>query len=66
MIGDISPKVTAGAGIHTGDQHELRGKSEAGAGPGNGHNPIFQGLTQHFQHSALELGQFIQKQHSPV
>jgi hypothetical protein len=54
--------VAAGAGIHRGDQLEFGRKFGMAGGAGNMHTAGFQRLAQGFQHLAVELGQFIEKQ----
>ncbi len=66
VIGDAGAEIAAGTGVHGGDEHEFRGKSEALGGAGDGDDAILQGLAQHFQHAALELRQLIQKQHAAM
>lgn len=55
-------EVSARAGIHRRDHHELTGKSEFAGGPGDGHLPVLQWLTQDFEGGAPELRQLIEKE----
>ena len=54
--------VTAGAGIHGGDQHKRRRKGRRARCPADGYLAVFERLAQPFQAGTLELRQFIQKQ----
>ena len=58
--------VAPGAGIHGGDELETGGEFGLVSGPGDGDMAVFQGLAQDFQHFAVKLGQFVQKQHAVV
>lgn len=62
----LIPEVTAGTGIHGADQHKFRREREHRPGPGHGHFPVFQGLTQHFQGAFGKLGHLIQEENPPV
>lgn len=57
-------KKAARAGVHRRYQLEPRGKAHLVTGPGDDDLPTFQGLAQHLQHLAVELGQLIQKQYA--
>ena len=57
-------KIAAGAGIHRRHQLEARREAHLVAGPGDNDLPAFQGLAQHLQHLAVELGQLVQEQHA--
>ena len=52
-------KVTAGAGVHGGDEHELGGEAHAAVAAGDGDAAIFERLTQCFENGAGELGEFV-------
>lgn len=55
--------ITAGAGVHCGDQHDVGGEGQAAHRTADRDRAVFQRLTQHFQCPPIELGQFIQEQH---
>lgn len=58
--------VAARAGVHRGDQLEMRGEVGLPRGARNGDAARFQRLAQHVQHIARELGELVEKQHAPV
>lgn len=55
--------ITARAGVHRGDQHDVGGEGQAAHRTADRHRAVFQWLTQHFQRSPIELGKLIQEQH---
>ncbi|KAF4529881.1 hypothetical protein B566_EDAN018180, partial [Ephemera danica] len=64
--GGLRTQVTAGTGVHGGDELEARRKLRLVRGAGNGDAPAFQRLAQGLERMALEFGQFIQEQHAAV
>jgi len=54
-------EVTAGAGVHGGDEHELGGEAYAAVAAGDGDATIFERLAQCFENSAGKLREFIEK-----
>jgi hypothetical protein len=54
--------VTAGAGVHGGDQLEGSREGERAVRAADGDDFIFDGLAHHFQNARAELGQLIQQQ----
>ena len=56
------PSKSAGAGIHRGNQHQVRRKSHAAHRSGNRHTGFFQWLSKHFQSASIEFRQFVEKQ----
>ena len=52
------------AGVHGRNQLETRRKTHAILRPGNHNKAAFHGLSQDFQHLAIKLGEFIEKQHA--
>lgn len=49
-------QVAAGTGVHRGDQLETRGEAHAVVGASDHDLAAFQGLPEHFEHLAIELG----------
>src|SRR5690606_18962808 len=56
-------KVPAGAGGHSRDQHEIRGKGESACSSTDSNCVLFKRPPQSFQDMTLELGQFVEKEH---
>ena len=54
--------VTAGTGVHGGDQHKIRGIIHGVSRPADGDFAVFQRLAHHFEHRPLVFGQFVQEQ----
>ena len=61
---EIAPQIPARARIHRGDEHELRREPHALEASSNIDRTIFEWLAQDFEHSAFELGQFVEKQNA--
>src|SRR4029453_7956145 len=59
-------KIAAWAGIHRGDQHELRGDSDAARSPRDGDFSIFDWLAHYLQCRSLEFRQLIEKENTVV
>jgi hypothetical protein len=59
-------EIATGTGVHGGHQHKARWILNTELTARYCHVPIFQRLTHHFQHGALEFRQFIQKQNTVV
>ena len=62
----VAPRVgavTAGTRIECGDEHEVRRVRGGGQGAADRHPPIFERLPQYLERAAIELGQFVKKQH---
>ena len=57
-------QMPAGTRVHCRDQLELGGKFGLPSGARNVNAAVFQRLTQRFEHAAIELRQFVQKQHA--
>ncbi|MNT50589.1 hypothetical protein D3C72_1875150 [compost metagenome] len=60
------PEVAARAGVHRRDELEAGGEVGVAGGAGDGDAAGFQRLAQDFQHSAVELRQFVEEQHAVV
>ena len=52
----VRARISAGTGIHRGDQHEPAGKYDVRGGAGNRDAPVLDGLPQRVQHAPFELG----------
>src|SRR5690606_10932175 len=59
-------EIAAGAGVHGGDQLEAGREAHLVARPGDHDLATFQGLAKGFQHLAVELRQFVEKEHPLV
>jgi hypothetical protein len=59
-------QVAARAGVHGGHQHEAGREGGRVEGARDGHLAGLQGLAQHLQAAAVELGQFVEEQHAVV
>lgn len=59
---DVRAVVAAGAGVHGGDHNEVGGKAERALGAGDGDGAFFEGLADHFEDVALELGEFVEEE----
>ena len=59
-------EITAGTGIHRGDQLEARRIFHLQRGARDRHHAAFERLAQALEHAAIELGQFIEKQHAAM
>jgi hypothetical protein len=60
------PEVTAGAGVHGGDQGEAGGEGKGGDGPGQGHEAVLQRLAERLEGVPAELGQLVEKEDAVV
>src|SRR5690606_8241456 len=58
--------IPARAGVQGGNEHEIRGERGAGESAGDRHRAVFEGLAHDFERAAIELRQFIEKQHAVV
>jgi hypothetical protein len=56
----------AGAGIHRGDEHEVRRVGDGRLRTRDRHDSVLDRLAQHFQHLLAELRQLVQKEHTPM
>ena len=52
--------------VHCGDQHEVGRERRGALGPAYGDDFIFDRLPQYFERRMPELGEFIEKQNTPV
>jgi len=59
-------EVTAGAGIHCGNEHELGGKRDTPSRARHSNFPILKRLAHYLQRRSFKLRQFIQKQDAIV
>src|SRR5947209_20059801 len=59
-------KTAAWARIHRGDQHELRGESDAARSTGDGDFCVFDRLAHYLQCRSLEFGQLVEKENPVV
>ena len=59
-------EVAALAGIHGGDEHEIRWKCEGAGSARNGDARVFQRLAQDFEGLPTDLGQFVEKEDAVV
>src|SRR5947209_19242682 len=59
-------KIAAWARIHRGDQHELRGESDAARSTGDGDFSVFDRLAHYLQCRSLEFGQLVEKENTVV
>src|SRR2546429_8893351 len=57
-------KIAAWARIHRGDQHELRGESDAARSTGDGDFSVFDRLAHYLQCRSLEFGQLVEKENT--
>ena len=60
----IAEAAAAGARVHRGDEHELRGKSHRAGGAGNRHRAVLQRLAQDLQRAAAKFGQLVEKENA--
>ena len=58
--------IPARTGVHRRHERKVRRVFHAVFGPRHGYFLLFQRLSQHLQHTAPELGQFVEKQHPVV
>ena len=58
--------MTATARVHGGDQLDIGGKAHMRVGPCHFDRAGFERLPQRIEHGALELGQFVEKQHTQM
>ena len=58
--------VSAGAGVHGGDEHELRGVVVGGGGAGDADVSVFERLAQDLQCGAGELGELVEEEDAAV
>ena len=58
--------IPARTGVHRRHERKVRRVFHAVFGPRHGYFLLFQRLSQHLQHAAPELGQFVEKQHPVV
>ncbi len=59
---DVRAVIAAGAGVHGGDHNEVGGKPQRALGAGDGDGAFFEGLADHFEDVALELGEFVEEE----
>ena len=59
-------KKSAGTGVHRGDQLHARREIGLLRGPRNRYDAGFERFAQHFEHVAVEFGQFVEEQHAVV
>jgi hypothetical protein len=59
-------KVATRARIHRGDEHELRGESDAARSAGNGNFSVFEWLAHYFQCRSFEFRQFVEEKDTIV
>lgn len=56
----VAPEA-AGAGIQSGDEHEVGGEGGGAVGAGDGDLSFFEGLAKDFEGAAIEFGEFVQE-----
>ena len=54
------------SGVHRRDQGEVGRVGDRSLGPGDGDLPILKGLAQRLQGSNVELGEFVEEEHTVV
>ncbi|MEY4487816.1 MAG: hypothetical protein RIQ79_324 [Verrucomicrobiota bacterium] len=59
-------QITAGAGVHRGDEHEGAGQGDFAGAARDGDGSILEGLTKNLKGGAFELGQLVEEQHAVV
>jgi hypothetical protein len=62
----VVSQVAAGTRVHGGDEHEVGGERRGCEGAGDGDDAAFEGLTEHFEAAAVELGEFVEKEDAVV
>jgi hypothetical protein len=55
-------KISTRAGVHRTNKHEGSGEGDASGTARDGHLPVFEGLAQDLEGSALEFGKFVEKE----
>jgi nickel/cobalt transporter (NicO) family protein len=59
-------QISAGTGVHRGDEHEGAGKGDFAGGAGDGDFAVLEGLAKDFEGGAVELGEFIHEEDAVV
>src|ERR1700746_2860123 len=62
----VAMNLTTRARIHCRHEHETRWEADGESRACNRHTPVLKRLTHHFQHVALKLRQFVEKQYPVV